>query len=115
MHNFNPGPAILPPKVLKQAQSELVDFNSTGMSIMELSHRSKAFEQVIHDCEANCRKLLDIPDNYKVLFVQGGASLQFSAVCYNLVTNIRQKVDYVCTGQWSTKAYNEAQRLGNLR
>ena len=111
-HNFNPGPAILPPAVLRQVQSELLNFNNTGMSIIELSHRSPEFEKVIQDCEEDCRLLLGIPQNYKVLFVQGGASTQFSAVCYNLISDLSEPVDYICTGQWSKKAFLEAKRLG---
>jgi phosphoserine aminotransferase len=107
--NFSPGPAVLPLEVLEQAQSELLDWHQSGMSVMEISHRSKAFEQVAAEAEADLRELLSIPRNYKVLFLQGGASAQFSFVPMNLAAP-HSTVDYVNTGHWSHKAIAEAQR-----
>src|SRR5512134_1882117 len=94
--NFNPGPAVLPLEVLQQAQAEMLDFKGTGMSIMEISHRSKEFEAVIETAEADLRELLNIPSNYKVMFLQGGASLQFAMLPMNL--RATGSADYVITG-----------------
>ena len=111
VYNFSAGPAVLPEEVLKQAASEMLDYEGTGMSVMEMSHRSAAFTKIITEAEADLRKLLSIPDNYKVLFLQGGDSLLFASVFMNLATN--GKADYIVTGGWSKKAYKEAQTLGD--
>lgn len=110
VYNFSAGPAVLPEEVLKEAAAEMLDYKGTGMSVMEMSHRSKAFEEIINDAEADIRELMNIPDNYKVLFLQGGASQQFAMIPMNLFKN---KVgDYIITGQWAKKAYQEAQLYG---
>src|ERR1700691_4639715 len=105
--NFAPGPAALPLEVLEQARDELTDWRGSGMSVMEISHRSKAFLAVAAEAESDLRELLGIPDAYKVLFMQGGATGQFSAIPLNL-THAESSVDYVNTGQWSNKALGEA-------
>jgi len=110
-HNFNAGPSVLPLSVLQQAQAELLDFRGTGMSVMEISHRSKEFESVIQTAETGLRDLMQIPGNYKVLFLQGGASLQFTMVPMNL-RPAGQSADYIVTGTWSKTAVKEAQKLG---
>jgi phosphoserine aminotransferase len=110
-HNFNAGPSGLPVSVLQQAQAELLDFRGTGMSVMEISHRSKEFEAVIQTAEADLRDLMNIPQNYKVLFLQGGASLQFAMIPMNL-RSASQSADYIVTGTWSKTAFKEAQKLG---
>ena len=112
--NFSAGPSMLPLPVLEKAQADLVNYQGTGMSVMEMSHRSPAFEKIITDAEALLRKLMEIPDNYKVLFLQGGASTQFAAVPLNLL-NGSHKADYVVTGQFSKKAYKEAQKYGDIK
>lgn len=112
--NFNPGPATLPLEVLEIAQAELLDFKGTGMSVMEISHRSKEFEAVIQTAEADLRELLSIPANYKVLFLQGGASLQFAMVPMNLRT-AGASADYIVTGSWGKTALKEAKKLGAAR
>ena len=110
VYNFSAGPAVLPEEVLKEAAAEMLDYKGTGMSVMEMSHRSKAFETIIQEAEADLRELMNIPDNYKVLFLQGGAHLQFSMSPQNLMKN---KVgDYIITGQWAKKAFKEAQKYG---
>lgn len=111
--NFSAGPAVLPLEVLKKAQEEMVDYRGTGMSVMEMSHRSKDYMAIIEGAEKNLRKLMNIPDNYKVLFLQGGASLQFSMVPLNLMKT--KKADYVITGSWSKKALSEAKRYGTVK
>ncbi|MGF1636159.1 MAG: 3-phosphoserine/phosphohydroxythreonine transaminase [Cyclobacteriaceae bacterium] len=111
--NFSAGPAALPLEVLERAQAELVDYKGTGMSVMEMSHRSKAYMSIIETAEANLRNLMDIPSNYKVLFMQGGASSQFAMVPFNLFTD-KKKADYVNTGLWSKKAIAEAKRYGKV-
>lgn len=111
--NFSAGPATLPLEVLERAQSELVDYKGAGMSVMEMSHRSKEYQAIIDGAEANLRKLMGIPDNYEVLFLQGGASLQFAMVPLNLFGK-NKKADYVNTGAWSKKAIAEAKRYGNV-
>ena len=111
--NFSPGPAVLPLEVLEQAQAELLDWRASGMSVMEISHRSKAFEQVAAEAEADLRDLLSIPRNYKVLFLQGGASAQFSFVPMNLAA-AHSTVDYLNTGHWSHKAIVEAGRYAQV-
>lgn len=113
-HNFNAGPAGLPLEVMQQAQAELLDYKSTGMSIIEMSHRSKEFEAMLNETEADLRELLNIPANYKVLFMQGGASLQFSMIPMNL-RPAGASADYIVTGAWSKKAAQEAQKLGATR
>jgi len=114
VHNFNPGPSILPLPVLEQAQAELLDYQGTGMSVMEMSHRSKEFEAIIQTAEADLRDLMGIPQNYKVLFLQGGASLQFAMVPMNL-RPAGTSADYIVTGAWSRAALKDAQKLGNTR
>uniref|UniRef100_A0A383WER3 phosphoserine transaminase n=1 Tax=Tetradesmus obliquus TaxID=3088 RepID=A0A383WER3_TETOB len=109
--NFSAGPAMLPLEVLEQTQRDTLNFNGSGMSVMEMSHRSKAFEGIIKQAEADLRTLLSIPDNYKVLFVQGGASTQFAAIPLNF-TQEGDTVDYIVTGAWSKKAYEEAAKFG---
>ena len=103
VYNFSAGPAVLPEVVLKQAASELVDYKDAGMSVMEMSHRSKPFEEIIQSTEALLRELMNIPANYKVLFLQGGASSQFSMVPLNLLKNAK-KVDLIHTGTWTNPA-----------
>lgn len=111
--NFNAGPSALPLDVLKKAQDELIDFNNSGMSVMELSHRSTTFEQVHNEAIANLRRLYEIPENYEVLFVQGGASLQFAMIPMNFLHE-GQTASYVDTGAWSEKALKEAKLFGNV-
>ncbi|KAI9205399.1 pyridoxal phosphate-dependent transferase [Polychytrium aggregatum] len=113
VYNFSAGPAVLFRSVLEKAQSELLDFANTGSSVMEISHRSKEFERVNDETEADLRALYNVPDNYKILFMQGGATAQFSAVVYNLIPGGKsQPADYVVTGAWSEKAVAEAKGLG---
>lgn len=107
--NFSAGPAALPEEVLRQAQQEMLDWQGAGCSVMEMSHRGKEFMGILHQAEADLRELLAIPPNYKVLFLQGGATLQFSQIPMNLLG--KGAADYVVTGSWSKKAYKEAQRL----
>ena len=110
VYNFSAGPAVLPESVLKEAATEMLDYNGTGMSVMEMSHRSKAYDEIIKTAEADLRELMNIPDNYKVLFLQGGASQQFAMIPMNLMKN--KVADYIVTGQWAKKAYQEAQKYG---
>ncbi|MBO4800203.1 MAG: 3-phosphoserine/phosphohydroxythreonine transaminase [Lachnospiraceae bacterium] len=110
VYNFSAGPAVLPEEVLKEAANEMLDYKGTGMSVMEMSHRSKAFEEIITEAEKDIRDLMNIPDNYKVLFLQGGASQQFAMIPMNLMKN--KVADYIITGQWAKKAYKEAQKYG---
>ncbi len=110
VYNFSAGPAVLPEEVLKEAAAEMLDYNGTGMSVMEMSHRSKAYQAIIDEAEADLRELMNIPDNYKVLFLQGGASQQFAMIPMNLMKN--GVADYIITGQWAKKAYQEAQLYG---
>ncbi len=112
VYNFSAGPAVLPEEVLKEAAEEMLDYRGCGMSVMEMSHRSKMFQDIIDEAEADLRDLLNIPDNYKVLFLQGGASQQFSAIPMNLMKN--GVADYIITGQWAKKAYEEAQKYGKV-
>ncbi|MDD3403297.1 MAG: 3-phosphoserine/phosphohydroxythreonine transaminase [Hespellia sp.] len=112
VYNFSAGPAVLPEEVLKSAADEMLDYNGTGMSVMEMSHRSKAFEEIIETAEADLRELMNIPDNYKVLFLQGGASQQFAMIPMNLMKN--KVADYIVTGQWAKKAYQEAAKYGKV-
>ena len=110
IYNFSAGPAVLPVEVLEEAAAEMLDYNGTGMSVMEMSHRSKAYDAIIKEAEQDLRDLLNIPDNYKVLFVQGGASLVFASVPMNLMKN--KKAGYIITGQWAKKAFQEAKIYG---
>lgn len=112
VYNFSAGPAVLPEEVLKEAAEEMMDYRGTGMSVMEMSHRSKAFEEIIETAEADLRELLNIPDNYKVLFLQGGASQQFAMIPMNLMKN--KVADYIITGQWAKKAAQEAEKYGKV-
>jgi phosphoserine aminotransferase len=111
VHNFSAGPAALPEAVLAQAQAEMLDWEGAGMSVMEMSHRGREFGQIIHEAEADLRTLLAVPANYRVLFLQGGASLHFSAIPLNLMSR-GEAPDYVVTGEWSSKALREARRYG---
>ncbi|HOO27253.1 MAG TPA: 3-phosphoserine/phosphohydroxythreonine transaminase [Lachnospiraceae bacterium] len=110
VYNFSAGPAVLPEEVLKEAADEILDYKGCGMSVMEMSHRSKVFEQIINEAEADLRELMSIPDNYKVLFLQGGASQQFAMIPMNLMKN--GSADYIVTGQWAKKACKEASAYG---
>ena len=110
VYNFSAGPAVLPEEVLKEAQEEMLDYRGCGMSVMEMSHRSKVFQNIIDEAEADLRDLMGIPSNYKVLCLQGGAALQFSMIPMNLMKN--GVADYIVTGQWAKKAYAEAQKYG---
>ena len=110
VYNFSAGPAVLPEEVLKEAQEEMLDYRGCGMSVMEMSHRSKVYDQIIKEAEADLRTLMGIPDNYKVLFLQGGASQQFAMIPMNLMKN--KKAGYIITGQWAKKAYQEAKIYG---
>lgn len=110
VYNFSAGPAVLPEEVLKEAAEEMLDYKGTGMSVMEMSHRSKAYKEIIETAEADLRELMNIPDNYKVLFLQGGASSQFAMIPMNLMKN--KVADYIITGQWAKKAYQEAKKYG---
>ncbi len=110
VYNFSAGPAVLPEEVLREAAEEMLDYKGTGMSVMEMSHRSKAYEEIIQTAEQDLRDLMNIPDNYKVLFLQGGASQQFAMIPMNLMKN--KVADYIITGQWAKKAYQEAKMYG---
>ena len=110
VYNFSAGPAVLPEEVLKQAAEEMLNYKGSGMSVMEMSHRTKTYQAIIDEAEADLRELLNIPANYKVLFAQGGCSLQFASVPMNLMRN--GVADYIITGQWAKKAYQEAQKYG---
>ena len=110
VYNFSAGPAVIPESVLKEAAEEMLDYKDSGMSVMEMSHRSKWFDDIIKEAEKDLRELMNIPDNYKVLFVQGGASLQFAAIPMNLMKN--KVADYIVTGQWAKKAFAEAKLYG---
>lgn len=112
VYNFSAGPAVLPESVLKSAAEEMLDYKGCGMSVMEMSHRSKAFEEIIKTAESDLRELMHIPDNYKVLFLQGGASQQFAMIPMNLMKN--KVADYIVTGQWAKKAYQEAAKYGKV-
>ena len=110
VYNFSAGPAVLPEEVLREAQEEMLDYRGCGMSVMEMSHRSKVFQQIIDEAEADIRTLLHIPDDYAVLFLQGGAHLQFTQIPMNLMKN--RVADYIVTGTWAKKAWQEAARYG---
>ena len=112
VYNFSAGPAVLPESVLKSAAEEMLDYKGCRMSVMEMSHRSKAFEEIIKTAESDLRELMHIPDNYKVLFLQGGASQQFAMIPMNLMKN--KVADYIVTGQWAKKAYQEAAKYGKV-
>ena len=112
--NFSAGPSTLPEQVLQTAAAEMMDYQGSGQSVMEMSHRSKTFDKIIKDAEALMRELYRVPDNYKVLFLQGGASAQFSAIPLNFM-NGSGKADYIITGQWAKKAYQEAQKYGDVQ
>ena len=110
VYNFSAGPAVLPEEVLKEVAAEMMDCNGTGMSVLEMSHRSPSFQAIIDEAEKDLRELMNIPENYRVLFLQGGASLQFAMIPMNLMKN--KVADYIVTGQWAKKAYEEAQKYG---
>ena len=110
VYNFSAGPAVLPEEVLKEAADEMLDYQGTGMSVMEMSHRSKAYDDIIKTAEQDLRDLMNIPDNYKVMFLQGGASQQFAMIPMNLMKN--KVADYIVTGQWAKKAWQEASKYG---
>ena len=112
VYNFSAGPAVLPEEVLKEAAAEMLDYKGCGMSVMEMSHRSQVFDDIIKEAEQDLRDLMHIPDNYKVLFLQGGASQQFAMIPMNLMKN--KVADYIVTGQWAKKAYQEAQKYGKV-
>lgn len=114
VYNFSAGPSMLPESVLKQAAEEMLDYQGCGQSVLEMSHRSKVFDKIIKDAEADLREIMNIPDNYKVLFVQGGGSTQFAMIPLNLM-NKSKKADFVITGQWANKAYQEAARYGEAK
>lgn len=110
VYNFSAGPAVLPEEVLKEAADEMLDYRGSGMSVMEMSHRSKVYESIISEAESDLRELMQIPDHYKVLFLQGGAHLQFSMIPQNLMKH--GAADYIITGQWAKKAFKEAGKYG---
>ena len=110
VYNFSAGPAVLPEEVLKEAQEEMLDYRGCGQSVMEMSHRSRVFDDLINETEADLRDLMQIPDNYRILYMQGGASLQFAMIPMNLMKN--GVADYIITGQWAKKAWQEAQKYG---
>ena len=114
VYNFSAGPSMLPEAVLKKAADEMLDYQGSGQSVMEMSHRSKVYDGIIKEAEALLREVMNIPDNYKVLFLQGGASSQFAMVPLNLL-NKSKKADYVITGQWAKKAFKEAQKYGDVK
>ncbi len=114
VYNFSAGPSMLPEEVLKKAASEMLDYKGSGQSVMEMSHRSKIYQSIIDEAQSLIRELMNIPDNYKVLFLQGGASTQFAAIPLNFM-NGSGKADYVITGQWAKKAFAEAQKYGDVK
>lgn len=113
-YNFSAGPSVLPVKVLEKAASEMFNYEGTGISVMEMSHRSEEFKKIIADAEKNLRTLMNIPDDYEVLFLQGGGTLQFSMIPINLLTGSK-KADYIITGSWAKKAFDEAKKFGDVR
>ena len=113
IYNFSAGPAMLPEEVLKEAAEEMLDYRGCGMSVMEMSHRSKVYQQIIDEAEADLRELVGIPDNYKVLFLQGGATLQFGMIPMNLMT-VNKKADYINSGVWTKKAIQDAKFFGEV-
>lgn len=112
--NFSAGPSGLPLEILQQAQADMINYKNCGMSVMEMSHRSEDFEEIIKTAESDLRDLMKIPENYKVMFLQGGGTLQFSMVPLNLLRSSK-KADYIVTGQWAKKAAKEAQKFGDIR
>ncbi len=114
VYNFSAGPSILPLEVLEQVKEDLLNYKGTGQSVMEMSHRSKEYQKIIDEAEADLRELMNIPDNYKVLFLQGGGTLQFAMVPLNLMVGSK-KADYIVTGQWAKKAFEEAQKFGDAK
>lgn len=114
VYNFSAGPSMLPEAVLKKAAAEMMDYNGSGQSVMEMSHRSKVYDEIFQAAKALLRKVMNIPENYQILFLQGGASSQFAMVPLNLMTGSK-KADYVLSGQFSTKAYQEASRYGDCK
>ena len=110
VYNFSAGPAVLPEEVLREAAAEMLDYQGTGMSVMEMSHRSKPYQKILDEAEADLRDLLAIPDNYKVLFLQGGAHQQFAMIPMNLMK--KGVADYIITGQWAKRAHAEAKLYG---
>ena len=112
IYNFNAGPAMLPLEVLTRAGSEITNYQGSGMSVMEMSHRSKVYDGIIKETEATLRRVLSIPDNYKVLFLQGGATTQFAAIPMNLLKT--GKADYALTGNFANNAYKEAVKFGDI-
>lgn len=114
VYNFSAGPSMLPEEVLKIAAEQMLDYEGTGESVMEMSHRSKEYDAIIKQAEADLREVMNIPDNYEVLFLQGGASTQFAMIPLNFMTK-NKKADYVITGQWANNAYKEALKYGNAR
>jgi len=113
VYNFSAGPSMLPLDVIEGAAENLINYNGCGQSVMEMSHRSKDFENILHDAEANLRELMHIPDHYKVMFLQGGGTLQFAMVPLNLLRNSK-KADYIVTGMWAKKAAEEAKKFGEI-
>ena len=114
IYNFSAGPSMLPLEVLETVQADLLNYKGSGQSVMEMSHRSKEYQRIIDEAEADLRELMNIPENYKVLFLQGGGTLQFSMVPLNLLRNSK-KADYVVTGTWAKKAYKEATKFGDIK
>ena len=114
VYNFSAGPSMLPLEVLEKVQKDLLNYEGSGQSVMEMSHRSKEFQKIIDDAEQNLRELMNIPENYKVLFLQGGGTLQFSMIPLNLLTNSK-KADYIITGTWAKKAMKEAKKFGDIK
>ena len=112
-YNFSAGPATMPEAVLEEIRDEMMNYRGSGMCVMEMSHRSKVFQEIYDNAEADLRKLMNIPDNYKVLFIQGGATLQFSMIPLNLMKN--GVADYIVTGAWSKKAFSEAKKFGDVK
>ena len=113
VYNFSAGPAVLPEEVLQEAAAEMMDYRGTGMSVMEMSHRSRSYQEILDTAESDLRELMNIPENYKVLFLQGGASQQFAMIPMNLMKN--KVADYIITGQWAKKAWQEAQKYGKAK
>ncbi len=114
VYNFSAGPSMLPEEVLKKAAAEMLDYEGSGQSVMEMSHRSKVYDSIIKGAESLLRELMNIPDNYKVLFLQGGASTQFAAIPLNFM-NGSGKADFIITGQWAKKAFSEAKKYGDVK
>lgn len=114
VYNFSAGPSVLPESVLRQAAAEMLDYQGSGQSVMEMSHRSKTYEAIIHGCSSLLREVMNIPENYEILFLQGGASTQFAMLPLNLATK-SGSADFVITGQWAKKAYSECKKLAKAR